>query len=195
MTHCHKLKLTLNSRGNLAPSAAKKLRKLLRWTVCWVAMSSISKWRRNEASIRQIFWYRIETNQLIPFVFGSKGIKKVYFKTFGSKEKTNTHNPKSSRSKRIEKVYPKPFWIEEKTNLPTPNYSGLKRIEKVYTKSFRIEEKTNLLIQKSSGSKRIEKVYSKTFEIEEKTNLHVPKCQRIEDKTNQKLLKLVGIKV
>jgi len=71
----------------------------------------------------------------------------------------------------------------------------LKRIEKVYTKSFRIEEKTNLLIQKSSGSKRIEKVYSKTFEIEEKTNLHVPKCQRIEDKTNQKLLKLVGIEV
>jgi len=42
-----------------------------------VAMASISKRKRNEASIRRFFRYRIETKQLIPNFFGSKKIKPI----------------------------------------------------------------------------------------------------------------------
>jgi len=100
-----------------------------------LAMASISKRRRNEASIRRFFRYRIETNWLIPVCLRSKRIEKVYSKTFWREEKTNHLILKSSRSKRIEKVYLKTFWIDEKTNTHIPKSSRSKRIKKVCPKN------------------------------------------------------------
>ena len=107
------------------------------------AMASISKQRRNEASIRRFFTISNRNNRLILFYLVSNRIKKMYYKTFWSKESMNLLIPKSSRSKGIEKVYPDTFWSEEKTNLLIPKSLRLKRIEKGYPKNFLKQRKQN----------------------------------------------------
>ena len=77
------------------------------------------------------------------------------------------------------------FGSKKKRILLFQNLQDRRGSKKFVLKLFGSKKKQIQLFQKSLRSKTNEKAYYQTFCSEEKTNLNIPKCHRIEDKTNK----------